>query len=235
MLLEVKNLRVVYGAVHAVNGVSFGVEAGEIVSVIGANGAGKSTIMNAISGLVTPSGGMVRFRGEDITALPPHEIARKGIIQVPEGRGVFAPLTVLENLEVASTARSSRHGLARAIEHVFTLFPRLRERSAQRAGTLSGGEQQMLAFGRALVSDGSILLMDEPSMGLAPSLVEDIFETIRKINGEGKTVLLVEQNANKALEIAGRAYVLETGSIVLSGPAKELRNDPRVKDAYLGG
>jgi branched-chain amino acid transport system ATP-binding protein len=221
--------------VRAVTEVSFGVDEGKIVCIIGANGAGKSTIMNAICGIVKISSGTIRLRGKDISSCPTHKIAKKGIVQVPEGRGIFGTLTVLENLEVASTARADNQGLDRAMEHVFALFPRLHERRHQRGGTLSGGEQQMLAFGRALVSDAAILLLDEPSMGLAPGLVEDIFATIRRINRGGKTILLVEQNANKALEIADWAYVLETGSIVLSGPAKELRNDPRVKGAYLGG
>jgi branched-chain amino acid transport system ATP-binding protein len=235
MLLDVDGLSARYGSITALDAVSFSVDKGHIVAVIGANGAGKSTILRTISGLHRPSAGRIRFKGEDITALPPHEIVKKGIAHVPEGRGIFAPLTVMENLEVAGSVRKDSGAAARAFEHVFELFPRLRERRRQVAGTLSGGEQQMLAVGRALITGGDLLLLDEPSMGLAPSLVSDMFETIVRINREGTTVLLVEQNAKKALSIAHSAYVLETGSIVLSGIAAKIRDNPKVIEAYLGG
>jgi branched-chain amino acid transport system ATP-binding protein len=235
MLLEVSNISVSYGAIRAVNEVSFIVEPGQIVCIIGANGAGKSTILQTISGLVRPAAGSIRFKGREITGLPPHEIVKRGIVQVPEGRGIFGNLTVLENLEVAATARADRRNLNKEYNHIFELFPVLKQRLRQNAGTLSGGEQQMLAVGRALVAKGELLLLDEPSMGLAPALVEGIFEAIQRINREGATILLVEQNAYKALSIADRASVLETGSVALCGPAKELMNDPKVKEAYLGG
>jgi branched-chain amino acid transport system ATP-binding protein len=235
MLLEVSHLICTYGAIRAVDDVSFSVDKGHIVTIIGANGAGKSTIMNAISGLVNPVAGSIAFDGKVLTGLAPHEIVRTGVVQVPEGRGIFGNLTVMENLEVAASTRADKAELSKNYQHVFDLFPRLYERRAQRAGTLSGGEQQMLAVGRALITQGKILLLDEPSMGLAPNLVEDIFETIQKINQEGTTILLVEQNAFMALEIANQAYVLETGCIVLSGDARELRNNLRVREAYMGG
>jgi branched-chain amino acid transport system ATP-binding protein len=235
MLLEVRHLSVSYGGVRAVSDVSFSVGDGQVVTIIGANGAGKSTIMNTISGLVRPSQGEILFRGEEIHALAPHEIVRKGIVHVPEGRGIFGNLTVMENLEVAAVTRPDKRAWGKDLKHVFELFPRLRERLRQRAGTLSGGEQQMLAVARGLVTGGRILLLDEPSMGLAPGLVEEIYEVIRRINREGTTILLVEQNAFKAMLVANEAYVLETGSIVLRGPASELRDNPKVKEAYLGG
>ena len=233
MLLEVEHLSVTYGAIRAVNDVSFAVQEGKIVTIIGANGAGKSTIMNALSGIVKPSSGKIYFKNQDITLSAPHEIVKKGIVQVPEGRGIFGNLTVKENLEVAATIRV-REDLRDEYEHVFGLFPRLKERFRQVAGTLSGGEQQMLAVARALITKGDLLLLDEPSMGLSPTLTADIFETICRINKEGTTILLVEQNACKAVETANYGYVLETGSIVLEGTAEELKNNPKVIDAYLG-
>jgi branched-chain amino acid transport system ATP-binding protein len=235
MLLEVAHITCDYGAIRAVSDVNFSVDKGHIVTIIGANGAGKSTIINAISGLVKPVSGSILFDGGELTGLPAHEIVRAGVVQVPEGRGIFGNLTVMENLEVAASTRVDKTELRRSYQHVFDLFPRLHERRSQRAGTLSGGEQQMLAVGRALITRGKILLLDEPSMGLAPNLVEDIFETIKKINREGTTILLVEQNAFMALEIANHAYVLETGSIVISGDAEVLRNNSRVREAYIGG
>ena len=234
MFLEVDGLCVSYGAISALNAVSFEVSRGEIVAIIGANGAGKSTILNSISGLVKAASGKIIFKGENVTNLPPHQIVKRGIVQAPEGRGIFGPLTVLENLEIAAQS-----GRARAVksdyEHVFELFPRLKERRKQASGTLSGGEQQMLAVARALLAKGELLLLDEPSMGLAPALVENIFEIILRICKEGATILLVEQNAYKAMSIAHTAYVLENGSMVLSGKASELRDNPRIKEAYLGG
>jgi branched-chain amino acid transport system ATP-binding protein len=235
MLLEVKNLSARYGSIAALSGVSFTVEKGRIAAIIGANGAGKSTILKTISGLHRAASGTVHFNGENITHLPPHRIVKKGVAHVPEGRGIFAPLTVIENLEVAASSGQKASATAKALGHVFELFPRLKERGKQIAGTLSGGEQQMLAVGRALVTGGELLLLDEPSMGLAPALVSDMFETILRINKEGTTILLVEQNAHKTLSIAHTVYVLETGSIVLSGKAEEIRDDPKVIEAYLGG
>jgi branched-chain amino acid transport system ATP-binding protein len=234
MLLEVSGMTVRFGSITAVSGVSFGVRQGSIAAVIGANGAGKSTILRAISGLHHPAEGSVFFKGEDITDVLPHLIVKKGIAHVPEGRGIFAPMTVMENLDVADSLRRNPAGAGKTLAHIFELFPRLAERRKQVAGTLSGGEQQMLAVARALVTGGELLLLDEPSMGLAPSLVSDMFETILRINQEGATILLVEQNAHKALSIAHDAYVLETGSIVRSGPAQEIRQDPKVIEAYLG-
>jgi branched-chain amino acid transport system ATP-binding protein len=234
MLLEVKNLCVTYGAIRALDDVSFGIPQGSIVAVIGANGAGKSTALCAISGLLAVSSGDIIFKGESLKGLPPHRIVKKGVVQVPEGRGIFSPMTVMENLEIAAASGANR-AKATDFDHVFGLFPRLRERSRQLAGTLSGGEQQMLAVGRALLAKGELLLLDEPSMGLSPALVASIFDIIVRINQEGTTVLLVEQNAYKAMSIAKDAYVLENGRIVLSGPASELKDNPRVKEAYLGG
>ena len=235
-LLEVENLSVFYGAIRALKGISFRVAAGEVVALIGANGAGKTTTLRTLSGLVRPAGGSIRFDGREIGGRPPHQIVRAGIAHVPEGRGIFPNLSVRENLELAGyTRRQDRRALQGARERVFRLFPRLRERLNQPGATLSGGEQQMLAFGRALMTGGRLLLLDEPSMGLAPVLVEDIFEVIREIKAEGATILLVEQNAWQALAVADRAYVMETGQIVLDGPAAELRDSPEVKKAYLGG
>jgi branched-chain amino acid transport system ATP-binding protein len=235
MLLEVRDLTARFGSITAVRGVSFGVPQGSIVAIIGANGAGKSTILRTISGLHRPSSGSILFKGEDISDVLPHLIVKKGIAHVPEGRGIFAPLTVMENLDVAGSVRRNPAMAQRTLAHVFELFPRLGERRRQTAGTLSGGEQQMLAVARAMVTGGDLMLLDEPSMGLAPGLVSDMFDTIIRINREGATILLVEQNAHKALSIAHYAYVLETGSILLGGPAKDIRDNPKVVEAFLGG
>lgn len=233
-MLAVNAINVKYGPIHAVRDVSLSVETGEIVTIIGANGAGKSTILRTISGLHGPASGSILFKGEDISDVPAHLIVKKGIAHVPEGRGIFAPMTVMENLDVAGSVRRNPAGEEKTLAHIFELFPRLAERRKQTAGTLSGGEQQMLAVARALVTGGELLLLDEPSMGLAPALVADMFETIIRINREGTTILLVEQNARKALSIANDAYVLETGSIVLSGKASEIKENPKVIEAYLG-
>ncbi len=233
-MLAVENLSVNYGAIRALHQVSCRVEQGEIVALIGANGAGKTTILNTISGIVPSINGSVSFEGEDITRLAAHLIVRKGICQVPEGRRVFARMSVQENLEMGGFILSSKADIATGIERAFTLFPRLAERRKQAARTLSGGEQQMLAMGRALMSNPRLLLLDEPSMGLAPMLVEKIFEIVVEINKAGTTIMLVEQNASMALSIAHRAYVLETGEVVLSGDAKELAENPEVRKAYLG-
>jgi branched-chain amino acid transport system ATP-binding protein len=233
-MLVVENLYVNYGAIKALKDVSCHVEQGEIVALIGANGAGKTTILNTISSIVPAAAGKVIFQGEDITRTAPHEIVKKGISQVPEGRRVFANMSVLENLEMGSYIRSDRKGIQQEMEYIFELFPRLAERKKQLSKTLSGGEQQMLAMGRSLMSRPRLLLLDEPSMGLAPMLVEKIFEIIQKINKEGTTIMLVEQNANMALSIAHRAYVLETGEVVLQGAAPELAANPEVRKAYLG-
>ena len=233
-LLALDDLHVYYGAIHALRGVSLQVEAGKIVTLIGANGAGKSTTLNTVSGLHRPRQGTVHLENEDLTAVPPHEIVLRGVIQVPEGRRVFGRLTVLENLEMGAFTRTDRRDIEDGLERTFALFPRLKERRTQVAGTLSGGEQQMLAIGRALMARPRLLLMDEPSMGLAPILVEQIFEAIQDINRQGTTILLVEQNAYMALNIAHLGYVLQTGNIVLSGPAAELQANAEVKRAYLG-
>jgi len=235
-LLSVEDLHVSYGAIRALSGVSFHIAAGEVVTLIGANGAGKSTTLRAISGLLRPNAGRITLDGQDITGAPPDRIVRTGIAHVPEGRGIFTNLTVRENLELAGyVRRKDRAALARARARVFRLFPRLKERLNQPGATLSGGEQQMLAFARALMTGGKLLLLDEPSMGLAPVLVEQIFDVIREIKREGATILLVEQNAFQALAVADRAYILETGSVVLEGAADEVRESDRVKRAYLGG
>ena len=233
-MLVVDQLSVNYQAIKALHDVSFRVEEGEIVALIGANGAGKSTTLNAISGLVPPQSGTVSFLGETISGRPPHEIVHRGICQVPEGRRVFATMTVRENLEMGAYTRPDRKGIAASMDEVFQRFPRLAERQKQSAKTLSGGEQQMLAMGRALMARPRLLLLDEPSMGLAPMLVEQIFAIIQEINQSGTTILLVEQNAGMALAIAHRAYVLETGSVVLAGTARELADNPEVRKAYLG-
>jgi branched-chain amino acid transport system ATP-binding protein len=232
--LVLEDVHVHYGGIKALKGISLEIDAGEIVTLIGANGAGKTTTLRTISGLLRPAAGRITFDGADLTRLKPHEIVAQGISHAPEGRIVFANLTVRENLELGAYRRRDRDGIRRDLERVFTLFPRLKERYSQNAGTLSGGEQQMLAVGRALMSSPRLLLLDEPSLGLAPILVRDIFQTIREINAQGMTVLLVEQNAHMALQIAARGYVLETGQVIHSGAAKELASDERVKKAYLG-
>jgi branched-chain amino acid transport system ATP-binding protein len=232
-MLEVRDLHVFYGEIHALKGVSFRVAPGEVVTLLGNNGAGKSTTLKTLSGLLTPRQGDVRFEGASLLGAPPHRVVRQGITHVPEGRRIFNRLTVQENLDMGAYTRVDRD-IAPDMERVFGIFPRLKERRTQVAGTLSGGEQQMLAIGRALMAKPRLLLLDEPSMGLAPVLVEQIFDTILTINRQGVTVLLVEQNAAMALSIAGRAYVLETGSIALEGPAPELAGNPEVRRAYLG-
>jgi branched-chain amino acid transport system ATP-binding protein len=234
MLLEVKDLDVYYGAIHALQGVSFNVKEGEIVSLIGANGAGKSTTLRAISALIHPRRGSVVFKEKDITNTPAEQIVRLGISHVPEGRKIFAPLTVRENLEMGAFTRDNKSEIEATMQRAFTSFPRLKERISQLGGTLSGGEQQMLATARGLMSKPSLLLLDEPSMGLSPILVEEIFRIIKEINSQGTSILLVEQNALMALSISHRAYVLETGRIVLSGTGQEVLNNPQVKSAYLG-
>ncbi|MBQ1948562.1 MAG: ABC transporter ATP-binding protein [Treponema sp.] len=234
-MLEVKNLCVSYGAIKALRGISFDVEKGEIITLIGSNGAGKTTTLHAISNIIKKQEGNILFEGEDITAMPADKIVKRNLIQVPEGRRVFANLSVKENLELGAYLRTDKAGIAKDMEHAYELFPRLRERIKQPAGTLSGGEQQMLAMARALMAKPRLLLLDEPSMGLAPILVDEIFEIIRRINADGVTVLLVEQNAFKALSIADRAYVLETGEIKKSGKSSDLAKDDAVKAAYLGG
>lgn len=233
-MLTVDNVHTYYGNIHALKGVSLNIEKGEIVTLIGGNGAGKTTTLRTISGLLKPREGGVRLNDDDLLQYKAHEIVYKGVSMVPEGRGVFARLTVIENLEMGAYSRSDTQEIHRNMERVFSLFPRLRERRSQVAGTLSGGEQQMLATGRALMSSPSLLLMDEPSMGLAPVLVELIFDTIQQINKEGTTILLVEQNALMALGIAHRGYVLQTGQIVLSDTAENLKKNPTVQKAYLG-
>lgn len=234
MILQVKDLHVSYGAIKAVKGISFEVEEGEIVTLIGANGAGKSTTLRTISGLETAASGSINFMGTEVTKMPPHDIVKLGIAHVPEGRRIFANLSVHENLKLGANLRKDQEGIKNDIKRVFGLFPRLEERKNQSAGTLSGGEQQMLAVGRALMTRGKLMLLDEPSMGLAPIVVEEIFRIIKEINDEGTTILLIEQNAYMALGIANRAYVLETGNIVLQGPARELAENEDIKKAYLG-
>ena len=233
-LISVEQLQVAYGGIRAVKGIDLAVNAGELVCLIGANGAGKTTTLRAITGLVRAASGTVRYDGTDITRMKPHQIARRGLALVPEGRGVFAQLTIEENLAMGAYARSDAAGVAADVDRAFTLFPRLKERRKQIAGTLSGGEQQMLAIARALMSRPKLLLLDEPSMGLAPLMVEKIFDVIRTIAGEGVTLLLVEQNARLALELAHRAYVLEGGLVTLQGEGKSLLHDPRIREAYLG-
>jgi len=233
-VLEVQDLAVNYGAIRALQGISFHVEEGEIVTLIGANGAGKSTTLKTISGLLRPAAGSLRYRGESIVGIPADRIVKLGIVQVPEGRQIFAPLTVRENLEMGAYTRTDKGEIERSMKRVFASFPRLEERLSQRGGTLSGGEQQMLAMGRGLMADPRLLLLDEPSMGLAPILVEEIFNIIQGIHKQGVSILLVEQNAAMALSVASRAYVLETGRVVLEGPAQAVRENPDVKKAYLG-
>ena len=233
-LLEVENVHTYYGQIHALKGVSLSVDKGEIVTLIGANGAGKSTLLKTTSGLLRPQQGSIRLDGEDLSHYPPHEIVGKGLVQVPEGRRVFGRLTVTENLEMGAFAISDQKLIKENLKRVFNLFPRLKERHKQVAGTLSGGEQQMLATGRALMANPRVLLMDEPSMGLAPVLVDSIFETIRQLNADGTTILLVEQNARMALQVASRGYVLQSGAVVLSDSAGNLRQNEMVCEAYLG-
>ncbi|MBQ3125861.1 MAG: ABC transporter ATP-binding protein [Clostridia bacterium] len=233
-MLEVKNLHVFYGVIEAIKGISFSVEAGEVIALIGANGAGKTTTLHTITGLVPAKQGEILFEGRDLLKTPPHKIVAMGMAHVPEGRRIFAELSVLANLKLGAYTRSDKREIEETLEMIYEKFPRLAERRNQIAGTLSGGEQQMLAMGRALMSHPKIILMDEPSMGLSPLYVQQIFDMIEEIRRGGTTVLLVEQNAKKALEIADRAYVLETGSIVLDGDAHELMENDRVKRAYLG-
>jgi branched-chain amino acid transport system ATP-binding protein len=233
-MLKVESINVFYGAIQALRDVSLSVDQGEIVSIIGSNGAGKSTLMRTLSGLIRSRTGSIAFLGEEIRETSPDEIVRKGLSQSPEGRKIFTNMTVYENLLLGATIRNDDN-VSADIDHVFELFPRLLERKTQNSGTLSGGEQQMLAIGRALMARPKLLLLDEPSMGLAPNLVAEIFVIIERLKGEGVTILLVEQNAHKALQIADRAYVLETGKIVLEGPGQELLTSPKVREAYLGG
>jgi len=233
-LLEVENMHSFYGHIHALRGVSLTVEEGEVVTLIGSNGAGKTTTLRSIHGILPPREGRVVFRGEEIQDIPAHDMIKRGIAQSPEGRKIFHRMTVTENLEMGAYHRNDRKEIQEDMARVYDLFPRLKERVKQEAGTMSGGEQQMLAIGRSLMSRPKLLLLDEPSMGLAPVLVERIFQVVEEINKQGTTILLVEQNANIALEIATRGYVLETGRIVNTGSAEKLRQDPKVREAYLG-
>lgn len=233
-MLEIKDIEVFYGVIQAIKGISFEVNEGEVIALIGANGAGKTTILHTITGLLSPKKGSVIFEGKDITKVPAHKIVSLGMAHVPEGRRVFAELSVYQNLKMGAYTRKDKGEIAQTLEMVYKRFPRLEERKNQLAGTLSGGEQQMLAMGRALMSHPKIIVMDEPSMGLSPILVNEIFDIIQEVSAGGTTVLLVEQNAKKALSIADRAYVLETGKIVLDGDAKALMNDDSIKKAYLG-
>ena len=233
-LLEIKDLEVSYGIIKAIKGISFDVNEGEVIALIGANGAGKTTILHTITGLITADRGTVQFEGKEITKVPAHKIVGMGMAHVPEGRRVFANLTVLQNLKMGAYTRKDKNEIEQTLETVYTRFPRLKERQNQMAGTLSGGEQQMLAMGRALMSHPKIILMDEPSMGLSPIFVNEIFDIIQSVSASGTKVLLVEQNARKALSIADRAYVLETGNVVLEGKADELLHNDAIKKAYLG-
>ena len=233
-MLKVEGLNVYYGSIHAIKGVSFEVNQGEIVTMIGANGAGKSTTLRAIMSVVNPASGTISYEGKDITHAATHDIVQRGIVLVPEGRRVFPNLTVLENLRIGAYLREDKDAIEHDIEHVYSLFPRLKERHWQQAGTLSGGEQQMLAVGRALMSRPKLMMMDEPSLGLAPLIVRDIFQIIREINKQGVTILLIEQNANMALHTADRGYVMETGEIILEGAGRELLENPVIREAYLG-
>ncbi|MCA1728080.1 MAG: ABC transporter ATP-binding protein [Actinobacteria bacterium] len=233
-LLEVENIHSYYGNIHALRGISLTVEEGEVVTLIGSNGAGKTTTLRSINGVLSPREGKIVFRGEEIQGVPAHDMVKKGIAQSPEGRKIFYRMTVTENLEMGAYHRNDRKEIQEDMTRVFDLFPRLKERVKQEAGTMSGGEQQMLAIGRSLMSRPKLLLLDEPSMGLAPVLVERIFQVIEEINKQGTTILLVEQNANVALEIATRGYVLETGAIVNAASAEKLMQDPKVREAYLG-
>ncbi len=233
-MLDVEGIHTYYGQIHALRDVSVNVEKGEIVTIIGANGAGKSTMLKTTSGLLKPRKGSIRLEGEELTRLRPHKIVEKGVVQVPEGRRIFGTLTVMENLDMGAFVSTDTQQNKENQEHVLELFPRLKERSKQVAGTLSGGEQQMLAMGRALMANPKVLLLDEPSMGLAPVLVDSIFETIKKLHAEGTTILLVEQNARIALQVASRGYVLQSGSVVLSDSAENLEQNEMVREAYLG-
>ena len=233
-MLEIKDLSVYYGVIQALKGISFEVNEGEVIALIGANGAGKTTTLQTITGMLSPKAGSILFEGTDITKVPGHKIVSMGMAHVPEGRRVFAQLSVYENLKLGAYTRSDKTEIAETLQRVYQRFPRLKERKNQLAGTLSGGEQQMLAMGRALMSHPKIILMDEPSMGLSPILVEEIFSIIQDISSGGTTVLLVEKNAKKALSIANRAYVLETGKIVMNGDADKLLHDPAIRTAYLG-
>ena len=233
-MLEVKDLQVYYGMIQAIKGISFEVKQGEVIALNGANGAGKTTILHTVTGLIAPKAGSIVFEGQDITKVPAHKIVSMGMAHVPEGRRVFAQLSVYDNLKMGANTRKDKNEIEESLEMVYKRFPRLEERKNQMAGTLSGGEQQMLAMGRALMSKPKIILMDEPSMGLSPIFVNEIFDIIQEVSASGTTVLLVEQNAKKALSIADRAYVLETGTIALDGDAKVLMNDDSIKKAYLG-
>ena len=233
-MLKISDLNVYYGSIHAVKGISFEVEQGEIVTLIGANGAGKSTTLNTVAGLLKPRSGEIEFEGESLVGVPAHKMVRKGIALCPEGRRIFQDMTVRENLEMGAFTRTDEESLEMRTR-VYESFPRLKERRQQAGGTLSGGEQQMLAMGRALMSKPKLMMLDEPSMGLAPILVQEIFDIIKELNEQGTTILLVEQNASMALSIAGRAYVLETGRVSMSGDANDLLHDKRVREAYLGG
>jgi branched-chain amino acid transport system ATP-binding protein len=235
MLLEVKDLKVAYGKIQAIKGISLNVKQGEIVTLVGANGAGKTTLLKTISGILKPSDGVINFEGKDIQGIAPHDRVIEGLCQAPEGRGIFPGMTVLENLEMGKYARKDwKNELKEDLERIYTLFPRLKERQSQAGGTLSGGEQQMLSIGRALMSRPRLLLLDEPSMGLAPMFIQQIFNIIREIQTQGVSILLVEQNAAQALSCANRAYILETGNIVKEGAGKDLLNDEAIKKAYLG-
>jgi branched-chain amino acid transport system ATP-binding protein len=235
MLLEIKDLKVAYGKIQAVKGISLHINAGEIVTLVGANGAGKTTLLKTISGLLKPSAGVINFEGKDIQGINPHNRVLEGLCQAPEGRGIFPGMTVLENLEMGKYARKNwKSELKEDLDRIYTLFPRLKERQSQAGGTLSGGEQQMLSIGRALMSRPRLLLLDEPSMGLAPKFIQQIFNIIREIQTQGVSILLVEQNAAQALSCANRAYILETGNIVKEGTGKDLLNDDAIKKAYLG-
>jgi branched-chain amino acid transport system ATP-binding protein len=233
-MLEVTGLKVAYGGIQAVKGITFHVEQGEMVALIGANGAGKTSTLKALARMLDSAGGKVKYRGNDITRLPPHQLVRQGIALVPEGRGMFPRLTVYENLMMGAFCRDDEKVIRQDIEHVYEHFPRLKERLTQMAGTLSGGEQQMLAIGRALMSRPSLLLLDEPSMGLAPIMVQKIFEVVQAVSKEGMTILLIEQNAKLALEVSRRGYVMESGQITLTDDSKKLLVDPKVREAYLG-
>ena len=233
-MLKISDLHVYYGSIHAVKGISFEVEEGEIVTLIGANGAGKSTTLNTVAGLLRPKSGTIEFEGESLLGIPAHKMVRKGIALCPEGRRIFQDMTVRENLEMGAFTRTDQESLEMRTR-VYESFPRLKERRTQAGGTLSGGEQQMLAMGRALMSKPKLIMLDEPSMGLAPILVQEIFDIIKELNAQGTTILLVEQNARMALSVAHRAYVLETGRVLMSGDANQLLHDKRVREAYLGG